>query len=70
MDAEYVSPEYVDQKFNLPHGRTARLVRKGLLPGIVMPDGTIRIGRATIKLLEQGLAASRPTAGEAAPSGA
>lgn len=72
--AQYVSPECVDRILHLPAGRIARMARKGLIPAVILPDGTVRIAEGTIKELltpRRGQVAFRISAGEvpAVPQG-
>lgn len=39
---EYLTPDEVDDLLKLPHGKAARLARRGKLPACLLPDGTIR----------------------------
>ena len=39
---ELLTPQELDDRFSFPKGRSARLARKGLLPIITLPDGSIR----------------------------
>ena len=40
--ADYLTPEEVDEQLKLRRGKAARLARRGKLPAIILPDGTIR----------------------------
>jgi Helix-turn-helix domain len=43
-----LTPAEVDRIFRYPRGRVLRLVRAGKFPHIELPDGEIRIDRATV----------------------
>jgi len=50
---EYLKPAEVDQILSLPNGRAARLARKGLIPAVILPDGTIRLPANIIETLKR-----------------
>ena len=56
-EKKYILPEQVDKLLNLPQGRCARLVRRGLIPAIVLPDGTIRLAPDVLDHFKRGCAA-------------
>ena len=37
-----LTPPEADRLLNVPRGRAARLARRGLLPSVELPDGTLR----------------------------
>ena len=41
-------PPEVDVLLRYPTGRTLRLARRGIIPCIVLPDGEVRIRKATV----------------------
>lgn len=45
---ELLTPAAVDDMFGYPSGRALRLARKGLLPYMRLPDGSIRFDAAEI----------------------
>lgn len=49
----YLKPQEVDGLLRLPCGRSARLARKGLIPAIILPDGTIRFSPDIIQKLQR-----------------
>ena len=51
---KYIRPEQVDKLLSLPNGRCARLARRGLIPAIILPDGTIRLAPDIIDHLKRG----------------
>jgi hypothetical protein len=48
MNSELLIPEEVDRLLRFPTGRTARLIRKGLLPAVRLPDGSVRVRAAEL----------------------
>jgi len=40
--AEILTPEQVDEMWKLPRGKAQRLARRGALPALLFPDGTVR----------------------------
>ena len=44
-------PEDIDNRLNWPIGRATRLAKKGKLPHIVLPDGSIRFEWESIEPL-------------------
>lgn len=49
MNEKIYTPDEVDRILRYPHGRSARLARKGLLPSIQLPDGEIRFLQSQIE---------------------
>jgi hypothetical protein len=47
----FLYPEDVDVRLNWPLGRAERLARRGRLPYVVLPDGSIRFEWAEIEAL-------------------
>jgi hypothetical protein len=43
MPTDLLYPDDIDTRLNWPPGRTARLVRRGLLPHYLLPDGAVRL---------------------------
>jgi excisionase family DNA binding protein len=39
---EYLTPDEVDERLKLPHGKASRLARRGKLPALILPDGSVR----------------------------
>lgn len=39
---DYISPDEVDRRLSLPAGRAVKLARRGVLPHVALPDGTVR----------------------------
>lgn len=50
---QYLLPEKVDSLLQLPRGRSARLARRGLLPAVILPDGTVRFEPNIIETLQR-----------------
>lgn len=46
---ELLKPGEVDVLFRYPGGRTMRLVRKGMIPHVKLPDGQVRIKSSTVQ---------------------
>lgn len=46
-----LTPRDVDRRLIYPAGRAQRLAKAGLLPHIVLPDGSIRFDQADIERL-------------------
>lgn len=44
-------PEEIDNRLNWPLGRATRLAKKGKLPHVVLPDGSIRFEWESIEPL-------------------
>ena len=40
--ANLLTTHDLDRKLGFPKGRSARLLKRGLLPRVVLPDGTVR----------------------------
>jgi len=40
--SRYLTPAEVDELLKLPRGKAKRLARRGKLPAVTLPDGTIR----------------------------
>ncbi len=50
-----LTPAAVDDMFHYPSGRACRLARRGLLPYVRLPDGSIRFDAAEIaRILAKG----------------
>lgn len=60
----FLHPSEVDKRLQLPAGRALRLARRGKLPAIRLPDGTIRIPEAALEafLTENRVKPRAPTA--------
>ena len=58
MDIQLLKPKEVDVLLRYPVGRAQRLAKKGMIPCIVLPDGSIRFNEkiieSIIRQLEQG----------------
>jgi excisionase family DNA binding protein len=39
---EYLTPDEVDERLKLPRGKAARMARRGKLPAMILPDGSVR----------------------------
>ena len=44
---EVLEPQQFEYIFGLARGRAGKMVRAGILPGTILPDGTVRILRST-----------------------
>ena len=58
MPDESLDPETLDLRLNWPLGRVARLARRGELPHVVLPDGSIRFRWSAIAQLIRNVPAS------------
>jgi hypothetical protein len=47
----FLYPEDIDRKLNWPPGRAERLARRGRLPHVILPDGSIRLIWAEVEAL-------------------
>ena len=56
--------EEVDQRLNWPLGRAERLARRGKLPHLVLPDGSIRFEWSPIEALIRRVPPVPETCGE------
>lgn len=57
----------MDRLLAWPEGRAERLSRRGMLPHIVLPDGSIRFDRDAVPLLLRQVPAATPQARGADP---
>jgi len=46
---EYLTPVEVDELLKLPKGKAKRLAKRGKLPAVTLPDGTIRFDGETLR---------------------
>ena len=53
-----ISPGELDDRLCYPSGRSVRLARKGLIPHVVLPDGSIRFDPSRIEAWLSELAVS------------
>ena len=60
MPTDFLFPDDIDARLNWPPGRTARLVRRHLLPHYVLPDGSIRLKWAEVLPLVRHQPATAP----------
>ncbi|NQT15094.1 MAG: hypothetical protein HQ582_20220 [Planctomycetes bacterium] len=62
--SELLYPEDLDQRLNWPLGRASRLARRGKLPHLVLPDGSIRFEWPSIEALVRRVPSVPETCGE------
>jgi hypothetical protein len=45
---KYLTPNEADELLRIPYGKSARLARRGLLPHVLLPDGSVRFDCAAV----------------------
>lgn len=58
-----ITPAACDELLAYPRGRSLKLARRGLLPSITLPDGSLRIDRDALELALMSMTTSVPAKG-------
>jgi hypothetical protein len=60
----FLRPEEVDGRLNWPLGRAERLARRGKVPHVVLPDGSIRFEWESIETLLRRVSPNAPASAD------